>query len=85
MDDLTGFGVKFSLNLPSFAKKVFNSLKDENDEPIYAYNDEFKLYFLRQGIKSGRCSALNQYYKSIASDEVFNIISKKLDMNGTIC
>ena len=33
----------------------------------------------------GRCSALNQYYKSNISDEVFNIISKELGVNGDIC
>ena len=38
-------------------------------------------HFVRQSIKGGRCSALNQYYKSNISQEVFNIISKKLNVN----
>ena len=38
-------------------------------------------HFVRQGIKGGRCSALNQYYKSNISQEVFNIISKELNAN----
>ena len=42
-------------------------------------------YFVRQSIKGGRCAALNQYYKSTISDEVFNNIPKELDLNGNIC
>ena len=38
--------------------------------------------FVRQSIKGGRCSALNQYYRSNISQEVFNIISKELNVNG---
>ena len=82
MEELTGFGMKNSLTLPSPANKYFNSLREENDEPIYTYNDEFMRHFVRQSIKGGRCSALNQYYKSAISREVFNIISKELNVNG---
>ena len=39
-------------------------------------------HFVRQSIKGGRCSALNQYYKSNISQEVFNITSKELNVNG---
>ena len=45
-------------------------------------------YFVRQSIKGGRCSALNQYYKSNFSQDVFNIISKELnidDINDNVC
>ena len=35
MEELTGFGMKNSLTLPSLANKYFNSLRDENDEPMY--------------------------------------------------
>ena len=27
--------------LPSLANKCFKSLRNENDEPIYTYNDEY--------------------------------------------
>ena len=81
MEELTGFGIKNSLTLPSLANKYFNSLRDESDEPIYTYNDEFMRHFVRQSIKGGRCTALNQYYKSDISKEVFNIISKELNIN----
>ena len=88
MEELTGLGMKNSLTLPSLANKYFNSLREENDEPIYTYNDEFMRHFVRQSIKEGRCSALNQYYKSNISQEVFNIFSKELnidDINDNVC
>ena len=56
-------------------------MRDESDEPIYTYNDELMRHFVRQSIKGGRCSALNQCYKSNFSDEVFHIISKEIDIN----
>ena len=82
MEELTGFGMKNSLTLPSLANKYFNNLREEKDEPIYTYNDKFMRSFVRQSIKGGRCSALNQYYKSNVSQEAFNIISKELNNNG---
>ena len=82
MEELTGFGMKNSLTLPSLANRFFNSLREENDEPIYTYNDEFMRHFVRQSIKGGQCSAVNQYCKSKISQEVFNIISKELNVNG---
>ena len=85
MEELTEFGMKNSLNLPSLASKYFNSLGDENDEPISTYTDPFMRNFVRKSIKGGRCNAFNQYYKSEFSDEVFNIISKELNGNGNIC
>ena len=44
-------------------------------------------HFVRKSIKGGRCSALNQYYKSNISDKVFKIISKELNVNvnGNVC
>ena len=80
MEELTGFGMKNSLTLPSLANKYFNSLRDENDEPVYTYTDPFMRNFVRKAIKSGRCNAFNQSYKSEISDEVFNILSKELNV-----
>ena len=34
MEDLTGFGMKNSITLPSLRIKYFTSLRDENDETI---------------------------------------------------
>ena len=85
MEELTEFGMKNSLTLPSLANKYFNSLRDENDEPIQTYTDPFMRNFVRESIKGGRCNAFNQHYKSEISDEVFIIISKKLNVNGNVC
>ena len=85
MEELTNFGMKNSLTLPSLANKYFNSLRDENDDPIYTYTDPFMRNFVRKAIKGGRCNAFNQHYKFEISDEVFNIISNELNVNGNIC
>ena len=85
MEELTEVGMKNSLTLPSLANKFFNSLRDENDEPIYTYTDPFMRKFVRKSIKGGRCNAFNQRYESEISDEVFNIISKELNVNGNEC
>ena len=71
MEELTGFGMKNSLTLPSLANKYFNSLRDENEEPIFTYTDTFMTIFVRKAIKGGRCNAFNQHFKSEISDEVF--------------
>ena len=63
IEELTSFGMKTLLTLPSLANKNFNSLRDENDEPIYTYNDTFVRHSVRQSNKGGRCVALKQYYK----------------------
>ena len=85
MKELTGFGMKNSLTLPSLANKYFNSLGDEKDEPIYTYTDPFMRNFVRQSIKEGRCIAFAQPYQSEISDEVFDMISKELKVNSNIC
>ena len=85
MEELTNFGLKNSLYLPSSASKCFNILRDENDEPNHTYIDRFMRNFFRNSIESGRCAALNQYEKSTISDEVYNNISKELGVNGIIC
>ena len=82
MEELTGFGMKNNLFLPSLATNYFISLRNENDEPVYTYGDLFMRIFVPKATKGGRCNAFNQHYKSEMSDEVFNIISKELNVNG---
>ena len=84
IEELTGFEERNSLTLQSLANKFFNSLRNEN-EPIYTHNDEFMRHLFRQSIKGGRCSGVNEYYKSSISDEVFNIMSQELGVDGNIC
>ena len=40
MNEITGTGMKNSLTLPSLANRYINSLRGENDAPIYTYNDK---------------------------------------------
>ena len=51
MEELTGFGMKNSLTLPSLANKYFITLRHENDEPIYTYTDLFMRNFVRKQLK----------------------------------
>ena len=86
MGELTTFGTKNSLTLPSLSNKYFNSLRDENDELISICTDPFFRNFFRQNIKGGRCNVFfHQHYKFIISDNVFNSITKELDINANIC
>ena len=50
MEELPTCGMKNSLPLPSLANKYFNSLRDEDDEPIYTYTDPFMRNFVRKAI-----------------------------------
>ena len=85
MEELSGFAMQNSLTLLSLANNFFNILRDENGEPNYTYNDEWTRYFVPKRVTGGRCSALNQYYKSVISDEIFKIFSKQLGVNGNVC
>ena len=60
MEEITGFSMKDCLSLPGLGWKYFNSLRTEEDEPIYTYNDKYMRWFVRQSIKGGRVCAFNQ-------------------------
>ena len=50
MEEITGFGMKDCLSLSGSGWKFFNSLRTEEDEPIYTYNDKYMKRFVRQSI-----------------------------------
>ena len=60
MEEITGFSMKDCLSAPGLGWKHFNSMRDENDEPMYTYNDEYMRCFARQSFKGGRVCAFNQ-------------------------
>ena len=64
MEEMTGFSMKDFSSLPGPGLKVFNSLRTEQDEPIYTYNDKYMRWFVRQAAYGGRVCAFIQYYKS---------------------
>ena len=84
MQEVTAFGKRNSLTLPSLANKNFNSSRDEDNEPIQTYTNAFLKNFVRNSIKGGRCNSFIQHFNSEISDEVFNNISKELNVNGNI-
>ena len=84
MKEITGFSMKDCLSLPGLGWKYFNSLRTEEDEPIYTYNDKYMRWFVRQSIKGGRVCAFNQYYKSDHYNDIKRILSKELCVKGNI-
>ena len=84
MEELTGFSMKGCLSLPGLGLKFFNSLRTEEDEPIYTYNDKYMRWFVRQSIKRGRVCAFNQYYKSKHCGDILKITNKELAVRGTV-
>ena len=84
MEEITRFSMKDCLSLPGLGWKYFNSLRTEEDEPIYTYNDKYMRWFVRQSIKGGRVCAFNQYYKSKHCDDILKIINKELAVKGTV-
>ena len=84
MEEITGFSMKDCLSLPGLGWKYFFSLRTEEDEPIYTYNDKYMRWFIRQPIKGGRICAFNQYYKSRHCDDILEIIDKEIAVKGTV-
>ena len=50
LDEITGFWMKDSLSAPGLGWKYFNSLRTEDDEPIYTYSDKHMRWFVRQSV-----------------------------------
>ena len=84
MQEITGFSRKDCSSLPGLGLKYFNSLRTEQDEPIYRYNDKYMRWFVRQAAYGGRVCAFNQYYKSKHCDDILKIISKVLCVKGSV-
>ena len=82
MQEITGFSMKDCLSLPGLGWKFFNSLRIEENEPVYTYNDKYMRWFVRQSTKGGRVCAFNQYYKSKKCDDILEIISKEINVRG---
>ena len=81
MEEITKFSMKDCLSLPGLGWKYFNSLRTEEDESIYTYNDKYMRWFVRQSIKGGRVCAFNQSYKSKHFEDIIKILIKELGVN----
>ena len=75
MEEITDFTMKDCLSLPCLGLENFNSLRTEEDKPIYTYNDKYMTWFVSQAAYGGRVCAFNQYYKSKSCDDFLKIIS----------
>ena len=84
MEEITRFSMKDCLSLPGLGWKYFNSLRTEEDEPIYTYNDKNMRWFVRQSIKRGRVCSFIQRYKSNHFEVIKRILSKELGVKGNI-
>ena len=82
MEEITEFSMKDCISLPGLGWKYFNSLRTEEDEPIYTYNDKHMRRFVRQSIKGGRVCAFNQYYKSDHYYDIKKILAKELGVRN---
>ena len=80
----TSFSMKDCLSLPGLGLKYFNSLRTEQDEPIYTYNDKYMRWFVRQAAYGGGVCAFEQYYKSKHCDDILKIISKEKNIKGNV-
>ena len=80
MQEITRFSMKDCLSLPGLGYKYFNSLRTDQVELIYTYNDKYMRHFVRRAAYGGRICAFNQYYKSKICDDIFKIISKELNV-----
>ena len=82
MEEITGFSMTDCLSLPGLGFKYFNSLRIEQDEAIYTYDDKYMRWFVRQAAYGGRVYAFNQYYKSKTCGDILDIISEELGVEG---
>ena len=61
MEEITGFSMKDCLSLPGLGLKYFNSLRREEDKPIYTYNDKHMRWSVGQAAYGGRVCAFDQF------------------------
>ena len=78
MDEITRFSMKDCLSLSGLGWKYFNSLRSEEDELIFTYNDKYMRWFVRQSIKAGRVCSFNQYCKSKICNDILKILSEEI-------
>ena len=88
MDEITGFSMKDCLSLPGLGLKYLNSLRTEEEESVYTYNDKYMKHFAQQAAYGGRVSAFNRYYKSKHCGDILKLINEELcvkrNVNGIV-
>ena len=84
MEEITAFSMEGCLSPPGLGWKYFNGLRDENDEPIYTYNDNYMRWLVHQSRKGGRVCVFSQYYKGKICDDVLIILSEEVKVEGNV-
>ena len=84
LEEITGFSMKDCLSLPGLGLNYFSSLRGDEDDCIYTYNDKYMRWFVRQVAYGGCVCAFNQYYKSKHCDDILKFISKELCVKGNV-
>ena len=84
MEEITGFSVKDCLSLPDLGLKYFSSLRTEEGESIFAYNEKYMRQIVRQAAYGGRVCAFNQNYKSQSCDDILKNLSEELNVEGNV-
>ena len=80
----TGFSMKDTLSAPGLGWKHFNSLRTEEDEPIYTCSDKYMIHFVRVSIKDGRVCSFSQSYKSKTFGDVLKTISREIKVEESV-
>ena len=76
---------KSCLTLPSSVLKYNIRLRVDCVEPTLTCRDKNLKWFVRQSFKKGRRTGFNQSYKYKNGDRIFETVSEKLKVKGTIC
>ena len=74
---ITGFGRNDCLSHPSLGWKNFNSLRLEENEPLYTDRDKYRRHFVIQSMEAGKVEAFNQFFNRENSNNFFNNTKKK--------
>ena len=76
VEEITGFSMKDFLSAHGWGWNYFSSMRDEEDEPIYTFNDKYMRDFVRRSLKAVRVWAFNQNYDSKNCVDFLNHLSK---------
>ena len=84
MQEITGFSMKDCSSVLGLGLKFFNSLRTDEDAPIYTYIDKDMRWFVRQSAYGGRVCAFNQKYKSRICGDFLKFLSRELKVEGIV-
>ena len=84
MEKLTRVSLKDCLSLPGLGLELFKSLRTNEDEPTYTYNDKYMRWFVRQAAYGGQVCSFNLYCKSKSCEDILKTVSEELNVKGNV-